>query len=111
MVAERGSASWASSRARAGSSAASAAAGSSITATSITHPASHRQLIMSRQIFLSVRERAPMSLVADADRDRGHLAHRGSARLGAGLALGVESGPRGFARHGFTHSPLAGQAI
>src|ERR1700733_14865867 len=54
MAADVGSVSWASNCARAGSRAASAAAGSSITATSIMPPACYRQLYLSRKFFLSV---------------------------------------------------------
>src|SRR3954451_24456222 len=58
MLAEPGSASSASSRARIGSSDASAAAGSSMTVTPCMGAPSHRQIFLSSQFLLSVRARA-----------------------------------------------------
>src|SRR5436190_18682240 len=58
MVADLGSASSASSRARTGSNETAAAAGSSITVTSNMAPRSHRQLFLSRHLLLSAARRA-----------------------------------------------------
>src|SRR6266851_5173593 len=83
MAAEPGSARAARIRARIGSRDASAAAGSSITATSSTVPGSNRQINLSRQYKLSVCHVAgavelPWSRKSPAQAGRGSLSRGGN---------------------------------